>query len=153
MIALFALCFVFAEPVLAPMKMLESCEEARFTYWEFTPNDTVTYWEIAFNEDEIRSLAPLLTRARIDERGEGMFIASYDGALKTQNGEYHIRIGLVKNSEQPVLFRLKRKQPVDAPDEFYILEGEDAQKFWRVFEGSMARRARTVEPARVRRRE
>jgi len=145
-------------------ELVADVESLQLEYSKTTPGNSVSYWQVPFNGDEVRSLGAILEKATRYEptpqeriRDESMsdeptetlvFIRSYSGELRTRRQTFHIRVGQQKWADQPVLFVLRDRE-APAEERVYRLQGDDANAFLNHLEGALEAKAQSMKPDRV----
>ena len=130
-------------------KFVESAQSVKLEYWKWTPNNTVSYWDVSFSGDEIRTLDKLLARATAyEQEGLILYITSFRGEFRTERQTFSISIGEQKLADRPVLFVL-READAARSRLMYRLLGDDARTFITYFKEALEAKIRNVKPDRV----
>jgi hypothetical protein len=129
--------------------LVANARSLELEYWKWTPNNTVSYWDVSFSGEEIRTLDKLLARATAyEQEGLVLYITAFRGEFRTERQTFRISIGEQKLAGRPVLFLLRE---ANAPKSrlMYRLLGEDARTFMTYFDEALESRTQNVKPDRV----
>ena len=132
-------------------KLLADAESLELEYYKWTAGNTISYWDVKFSGDEIRSVKKLLRSAKPYAK-RTLFTCCVKGVFKTKDQEFRIAIGDEKLGSQPVVIVLQNpKWPFSMSSQFRLTD-DDAKAFRKQFEAALDAKTHDVKPDRQKKR-
>ncbi|MEM7557924.1 MAG: hypothetical protein AAF394_02250 [Planctomycetota bacterium] len=128
-------------------KLLADAESLELEHYKWTAANTISYWDVKFSGDEIRSVKKFLRNAKPYHK-QTLFTSCVKGTFKTKDREFRIAIGDEKLSSQPVVIVLQNpKWPYSLSRQFRLTD-DDAKAFRKQFEAALEAKIHDVKPDR-----